>query len=235
MKLLKNFTIEEIEALEESLEEKKKEKVYVELPKIPKVSLRNYKALAREIREAITRSGISPDTWEDFLDYFNLKLKKKGKYAETTLDKAIETYLRKRLGWKITDVWREVIGAYKDIEGKYMLLPSDVLELLTVEEEIRSLSNLPDVEVVLIEKKKEEKGEKKKPRRGKSKLVPVPKRSSRKTKTKPIWERLKTLKVKGKEWEKFIKELKKKHKNLYIFYVKEGKKFKGVIIFYEKP
>ncbi len=219
MKLLKNFTWKDLEEIEESLDrEEEKEKVYITLPKVPKVSLRNYKQIAHQIREAITSSGISPDTWEDLLDYFNLKIKRKGKYAETTLDKALETYLRKRLGWKVTDIWREVIEAYGSITEKPLIPPPEIQSLLTQEMEIYELMKLPNIEVVIVE------------RQGKPK-APEPKKPRATT----IKKRTRRVRVKPSDFKKLIEELKAKSKKLYIFYVKDGRKIVGVLIFYEKP
>ncbi len=221
-KLLRNFTLEDLQALEESLEEKR-EKVYIELPRVPRVSLKNYKALAKQIRETITDTGISPDTWEDFLDYFDLKLKAKGRYSETTLDKAIETYLRKRLGYKITDIWKEVIEAYKSITGKLLIPPPEIQNLLMKELEIEELSKLPDIEVILVEREPV-----------KQKAVPEAsdvKQGKRKRKRK----KLQKVKLKPAEFRELIERLKKKSKKVYIFYVKDGRKITGIVVFYEKP
>ncbi len=225
MKLLKNFTWKDLEEIENSLEDDTKEKVFISLPKVPKVSLRNYKALAKDIREATTQSGISPDTWEDFLDYFNLKLKTKGKYSETTLDKAIETYLRKRLGYKITDVWQEIIEAYRSITSKPLIPPPEIQNLLMQELEIRELMKLPNVEVVIVEKSAVKQKTGSGPRSVKHTKPPKP----------SIKKRTRKLKVKPSKFKELIENLKAKSKKLYIFYVKDGRKIIGVLVFYEKP
>ncbi len=223
MKLFKNFTIEDLEELEESIEQK--EKVYIELPKVPKVSLKNYKEIASEIREAITQSGISPDTWEDFLDYFDLKLKTKGRYSENTLDKALETFLRKRLGYRITDVWKEVIEAYKNITGKYIAPPPEIQNFLMKELEIQELMKIPEIDVVVVEKPV------------KQIVDPSGKnvKHRKSYKKKEIKKRLKRKRLKPKVFKTLIEKLKAKSKKIWIFYIGDGKKLTGIVVFYEKP